>query len=1010
MINKIIDYLIDKRIIVLIIAGFIALVGIFQYNLIPKQENPDTSVAAALIQTIYPGANPEEVEKNVTNIIEEELSKLDNIDYYVSISLNSASVIMILFDMDNTIEDVKDSLFETIDKTNTMLPNMAMESVINTDLIPNNQFIISLSGENYSDNELVLYAENIADTIEDVEGIESVIIDGQKAKQVTVEVNNELLKSYGISIETILQVIQAQNISIPSGNIEYDDTTFSVVTPGVFDTLKDIENTVIGGSTTSLGFIKLKDVANIYIEEVGDYYYYQDGNNAILLTGTIEDGKNAVMVGKELRNTIDVLKTQMPDDLIFHEAMYAPQDIDDSINSFALNLIESIILIIIVVMIGVRLRNAIVISVALPLSILATFIAMYVLEIEFQFISIAALIVSLGILVDNAIVMSEAIQQNLNNNLEKRECVINAIKSNFMPILTSTLTTIITFSIIYFLPGVSGKVAAAIPSVVNASLIASFIVSMCVTPVLAYMFFKPETEKKISRGSKIKLFISKALNFGIMFKKSLIIIAISLLGLSLLLVSTLGLQFFPVANKPVVYMNFFAEGMSIQSSEYMVSQINEIVDEEEIIDNYTYAIGKGLPDFFLTVVTLTPAPNTGQYLFQLNEEKLYEQYDDIPAFTRDLQQRLDSRVSGGITTVKNLEYSMPAEAKISYVVSGDPNEVSVIDNEMVDKLKTIDGTTNVRATITEPQYDYKVNLDSDNLSSMGLVKAEVLKQINTSLMGASPGSFITNDEEIEIVVKSNVKSLDDLKDLFIVGSVTNTKVTLDQISDITLSPSIPKIEHYDGENYVYVLSDVLPGYSSFSIESQLASSYIDNIESDVSIKGLGEVSNMFNLIGDLCLYALIAVFIIYLILYLQFKNLKLALIILCTIPLSLIGCGFGLWIFNMDIQVMALLGLVSLFGIVVNNGIILVEVMKDKVDNGIDMKTACLQSVSERYRAILMSSITTCIGLVPLIFSNDAMIAPMASVLLFGLLFSTMLTMIILPTLFASVYKNKTIE
>ncbi len=1008
MIDKLVKNLISKKVIVLILSLLVVVAGLYSYYIIPKQENPNTSVAAAVITTVYPGASADEVEKSVTNIIEEEVAKLDDIDYYSSSSLNSASVVVIMYDVDVKIEDVEDELYRAIEKSSVNLPDLAHSSEIETDVVSNNQFIISLSNDKYSSLELVEYADVVKSAILEVDGVDSVTIDGEKERQVVIEVQNDKMETYGISIENILNLLQAQNLSIPSGSIEYDDTTINVVAPSVFETLADIENLVISGSNTSLSFVKLKDVADVYIDNVGDYNYYQDKNSAILLTGTIDEELNAVNVGKDLRVAIEEVKTELPSDLVFHETMYAPQDIENSINDFISNLIQSIMLIILVVMIGVRFKNAIVISVALPLSILATFIVMNLLEIEFQFISIAALIVSLGILVDNAIVMSEAIQHNLNKGIEKQESIKLAIKSTAMPVFSSTLTTVVTFSIIYFVPGAVGQIAGTIPTVVITSLVASYIVAMLVTPVLAYIFFDAEKEEKIKKVSKIKIFIDKLLDFSLKHKLSVIVMAFATLGVSLLLALSLGMQFFPVSNKPVVYINFEGEGMSIQSSEYVAGQINEVLDKEEVIENYTYAVGKGLPSFFLTVPTLTTAPNVGQYMLQLNETIIEEEYGTIEELTRQLQTKLDANITSATATVKNLEYSIPSEATISYTVSGDADKINDIALQLENTLNNIEGTINVRNTIIESQYDYKINLDSEILSSYGLLKYDILKQVNTALMGAEAGTFQGVEEDMDIILKSDINNLTDLNDLFIVGSVADTKIRLNQVAEISLEPSIPIIAHYNGENFVYVLSDVLPGYSSLTIENEVADVFLEVADLDgVKIDGLGEVKNMMDLISNLGISSLVAVILIYFILAMQFRSYKLPFIVLSSIPLSLIGCGFGLWIFNMDIQVMALLGLVSLFGIVVNNGILLVEVMVEKTKEGKGIDEACKLAVSERYRPIFMSSITTCIGLVPLIISGDAMSAPMASVLLFGLLFSTILTMVVVPTLYAYQMRNK---
>ncbi len=977
-------------------------IGLYTYYIIPKQENPDTSVAAAVITTVYPGATPEEVEINVTNILEEKIAELDSIDYYTSSSMNSASVVVIMYDMDVTIDMVEDDLIKAIDSVQSKLPSTAYESEVETDVVADNQFIISISGENYSDNEIKEYSKIVQSKISDVDGIESVTVDGIREQQVVVEADLDKLRTYGLSIENILQLMQAQNVSIPSGSIDYESGTINVNTPSVFESLVDIENTVVSGSTESLSFVKLKDVADVFIEDVGSYYYAQDGENAVLITGTIEDGLNSVNVGTELRKVIDEVKLSLPSDLLFHEVMYAPADIETSINDFILSLLQSIGLIIVVVMIGVHLRNGLVVSITLPLSILATFMVMYLLGMGFHFISIAALIVSLGILVDNSIVTSEAIQANINTGLDKTKAITNAVKTNAMPVLTSTLTTIVTFGIIYFVPGVVGQVAGEIPTVVIAALVASYFVAMLIIPVFAFMVFKPEPKKRVENRSLLKRFFVALLSFGLSHKKKTVALAFVTLAVSGLLASQLGLQFFPVADKPIVYIDVESENMSFSTTEQICEDINEVLDKEILIDNYTYAVGKGLPSFFLTVPHTAEADNVSQYMLQLNSLEI-EKHGGVENCARYLQNLISSNIAGADITVKSLEYSIPTEARLTYSISGDDlDEIHRVTEELTEFLKNTDGTENVRNNIVVNQYEYNVGLDSEELSGYGLLKYDVVKQINTGLMGATASTYSADNNNMDIVVRCDINNLSDLENLQIVGSVANSKILLGQIADIQLVPTTPIISHYNGDYYVNVLSEVAPGGSSFNIENYVDENYLQTADlRDVDITTYGEVSNMMDLVVSLGISAVFAVFVIYVILFIQFKDYKKPLIILTSIPLSLIGCFSGLWILQMDIQAMAMLGLVSLFGIVVNNGILLIEAMDAHLANGESINEACRLGVEERFRPIVLSATTTCIGLVPLIVSGDSMSSPMATVLMFGLIFSTLLTMVVVPVLYS---------
>ncbi len=1006
--DKITKSLLKNRYIVVFFLAVIIVIGFASYYLIPKQENPDTSIAVALVTTIYPGASPQEVEKSVTNKLEEKIHTLEHVDYTTSMSMESASAIIVYYDTSVTIDDVDTALRECITDQQGSLPDMCQPSTINTNLVSKNQFIISLSSDEYSTEELISYGEAIKDELQSVDNVSSVTIEGQSKQQVVVEADIQKLQSYQISIETILGLMQAQNLSIPAGNISYDSGSVTVSSEGIFTSLSDIENTIIGGASDSLSFVKLKDVASVYVENVSDKYYQQDGRNCILLVGKFKDNVNAVNVGKDVRNEINKLKTTLPEDLIFHEVMYAPESINANINGFILNLLESILLIMIVVLIGVGIRNALVISTALPISILATFTTMYLLHIEFQFISIAALIVSLGILVDNAVVISEAIQQGLNAGKEREQAIIDGVKETWLPVLTSTLTTIVTFSIVYFLPGAIGQVASTIPTVVIASLIASYFMAMCGIPILAYFFFKPEPVKEQKKENLVFTFFNKLLNIGIRYPRRTLLVSFATLGVAALLVTQLGMQFFPYANKPIIYIDVENETLNLDSTTKVVNQVEDILAKDKLVNHYTSSIGGGLPSFFLSVPALNDADNAARIMVELNEDYL-KKIGNTENASKKLQKKINQSIAGATITVKCLEYSMPADDKIVYTVSGDDvNEINAFAAQMVEELSQIEGTSNVRDTAVIAQYEYKVNLDSERLSSFGLLKYDVIKQLNTSLMGATASTYTGTDTEMDIVVRTDIDNLDELKNLPISGSQSNTHVLLGQIADITLEPTIPLINHYNGKRYVKVLSGVQSGYVSGAIESEFEKKYLSKADTTgLTIVEQGEMSNMLALIINLIKAAAVGILVIYIILLLQFKNFVKPLNVLTSIPLSLIGCCFGLWILNTNIQAMALLGVVSLFGIVVNNGILLIEVIDARIAEGLSIEAACRCAIEARFRPIMISSITTCIGLVPLIISQDPMSAPMAVTLLFGLLFSTILTMVVVPTIYyLSQYKK----
>ncbi len=1003
--SKIVEKFIKFRHIVVIILVFFIFAGIGAYFAIPKQENPDTNLPAALITTIYPGATTMEVEEFVSKKIENKLYELPNIDMLKSFSFNSASIVIVMFEVDADPKVSLDLVNQALEEVKVDLPPLAYDPQIDTDLADVPQFILSLSNPNLELSDLALYGEGIADQLLPLSGVIRVDVLGKGTKQVEIDVNIDDLYLYKISIENIVQLLQAQNLTIPSGSIDYEDGKINVQTPATFQSLEDIENIVISGSQEQIGFVYLKDVAKISIQTNFERYFKHNDDSAIFVVGYFNPNENAVAIGKQVDQKLTQIKNQLPADITFDEMVLSYRDIEHSVNSFIRDLFFSIGLIVFVVMIGVQLQNAIIVSISLPLSIFATFIVMLLLKIEFHFISIAALIISLGILVDNSIVVTEAIQYRLNEDYPIMEAVFIAIKETARPVFTSTLTTIVTFGILFFIPGVIGKTVATIPIVVITALSASYFVSLFIVPVLAtYLLKKEDTSKqKTSKRTFAKRSFEKALDFGLANPKKALLLASVILLASVALFSQLGMSFFPNSDKEMLYINVQAEQMNIDVTNDVMQEISEVLKQFEQVKEIYSAAGGGLPKFFITTPLMTPSEDQGQILLKIDRKGQYRSNEELGYA---IQQALDQRLINAKAEVKYLEYSMPTDARIVFKVSGEDLDAMVdVATRIEELLEAQAGTFYVRNDFVANQYEYKVNIDNDFLATTGILKYDVVKQINTALMGAQASSLIIDHHELDIVVKADINTVEDLYRLPIKSSTTDSYLQLRQIADVDLVLSLPSIARQDRLRTITVLSDVHPGYVAAFIENNVLKQLkADGIDHHVTVKTEGELKNILDLVQNLGISALVAIVIIYMILLVQFVKFKKPFIILASIPLSLTGVFLGLYLFQVDIQAMALLGAVSLIGIVVNNGILLLEVVEEHLKDGYSLNAAIRHSVDVRYRPIILATITTEIGLIPLIIAKDPMSAPMALVLFFGLASSTILTLVIVPVLVSLLY------
>lgn len=1007
--SKFVQKLIVYRHIVVLSLVFFVIGGFAAYWVIPKQENPNTNLPAAMITTIYPGATSMEVEEFVSKKIENRLFEIPGIDVLNSYSYNSASIVVVMFDVSSNEKEAIALVNQAIDDVKGDLPPLALTPEVQSDLADVPQFILSLSNNTYDLSDLADYAQTMADRLVGIDGVTRVDVVGKGNQQVVIDIDIDDLYLYKISIENIVQLLQAQNLTIPSGSIDYENSKINVQTPATFQSIQDIENIVISGSEEQIGFVYLKDVAKISVKTTYDQVFKHNEDNAIFIVGYFNTNKNAVNIGKQVDTELDTLVSELPTDITFDKMVLSYQDIDDSINSFIRDLFFSVGLIVVIVMIGVQFQNALVVSISLPLSIVATFMVMYLLKIEFHFISIAALIISLGILVDNSIVVTEAIQYRLNEGLERLDAIHYAIKETARPVLTSTLTTIVTFGVLFFIPGVIGKTVATIPIVVITALVSSYIVAMFIVPVLATYFLKPESnaENKKKKQSWIRKQFAKGLRYGLLYPKRTLLGALIISLASVGLAFQLGMSFFPYSDKPMIYINVKNEFFNLTKTQNVVEQVLFELKEFDQIEEIYSSSGGGLPKFFITTPAVNPSEDTAQILLKVNHKGKYKSNEELGYA---IQRKLDSVLVGSKAEVKYLEYSLPMDAKLVFKISGtDLDDMVSTANILEGILEEQEGTFYVRDNFLANQYEYVIDIDNDFLATTGILKYDVVKQINTALMGANASSLIIDQNELDIIVKANINSLDDLYRLPISSSITDSYLQLQQIANVSLSPSMPAILRQNRLRTITVLSDVHPGYVAASIENKVLKLLeAEEIPSNVQVKAEGEFKNIMDLVSNLGISAVAAIILIYMILLVQFIKFKKPFIILASIPLSLTGVFLGLYLFRVDIQAMALLGAVSLIGIVVNNGILLLEVVDEHLKDGYPIVDSIFYSVELRYRPIILTTTTTAIGLIPLILANDPMTAPMALVLFFGLISSTILTLIIVPVLVSIMYDKQT--
>ncbi|WP_432409358.1 efflux RND transporter permease subunit [Wukongibacter sp. M2B1] len=1008
--KSIIGAAIRGRRVTLFFALILAITGIISYQIIPKQENPDVSAPGAIITTIYPGALPEEVAELVSKKIEDNITDIEGFDSMETTSKKGVSNILVFLDVDADTDKAWDELKDRIDKIKQELPDGCFEPLINTDIAETAGILISLSGDKYSYEQLEAYADEFKKELRRVDGVSRFEIIGEVEKEVKVKINTQKLNQYALSVEDIVNILRAQNVEIPSGAVEFEDGKIDVITQGKFTSLRDIENTILGGSTENGSVIRLGDIADIYMDlEDGTEKFKQDGKNAILIAGYFKDDENIVSIGKEVRDRLEIIKKTYSKDLIIHEVSFQPEDVDKSVTDFVMNLLQGMVFVIIVVLIVVGFRNAIVVSTAIPLSMLLTFNMMNFLNIKVHFMSTAGLIIALGMLVDNAIVVSDAIQVNLDNGMDKFKAVVEGTSRSSIPIFTSTLTTIAAFMPLLFLPGAPGKFVGDIPKIVILTLSNSYLVAMLVTPVMAYLVFKPRIEKSAGNKGIVKEFFENLLEISLKNKKKMLLLTLVLFILTTRLVGVIGLRFMPFANKNILYIDITSEVTGdMNATEELVMEVESILKESPEVASLTTSIGNGLPKFYISMLPSVQSKDFGQIMlrFDLEKGKRFTHKEELTTF---LQEEIDGRIKGGKAIVKMLEYGKPIGHPVRVRLLGDDystiyKEVQLIQRE----LENISGTINVENDASERTFIYTVETDDDILRRYGLSRYDIQKQVNIALKGTKASTYRKAGNEYDIVVESNVNTLSQLENLNIKSSMLGNRVLLKQFTNIKLEAQIDTLRNYNGDLNIMVTSDVKHGYSGVDIENILEEKISKmNLINEVVFDG--EREQIETNFGSMRILFMLAIILVYSILLIQFNSFINPLIILITIPMSIIGIFNGLFLTGEPLSFMVMLGIISLAGVVVNNGILLIEYINEARKQGFTIEEACKDAVSKRFRPIISTTMTTIIGLVPLYLSDNPLFKGMSIALMSGLLISTILTMIIIPTIYATVTKDRQI-
>lgn len=1020
------EFSINKNRITLMVLSTIVLLGISMYFGLSRDSMPPYTVRVATVVSQFPGASPERVELLVTDKVEKVAQELPELKEVVSNSRTGLSVVNVTLKDEVPAENMQ-AVWDRLRRKLSSIQGLpeGVNPNLNDDGIGDVYgIVIGITADGYSYAELKEFADDIKDDLIKLPDAAKVELGGEQEERVFVEFDNTTLKEYNLSSSKLQQSIAATNILNSGGQVNLGDERIILEPSGNFNSVEDIREMLVAvGDGSQL--VKLGDITTVskgYIDPPKQVVRI-NGKDAISLHVNLKENSNIIALGEEVDKVLDSWKPRIPIGLELTRVSSLDTYIDVKVNDFIVNLIQSIVIVLLVMLIFLGLRTGLVIASLIPIVMIMTLMIMGLIKMGLNQVTLAALIMALGMLVDNAIVVAETIMVKMEEGVERKQAAIEAFSELWMPLLISTLTTSAAFLAFYLSPTTMGDIVGPIFVVISIALLSSWIIALTVITMFCYLFIKISP-----KGSKKPSLIDRVINNLKRYYKDLILVALAnkykviagiflVFFLSLYGFTKIAFVFFPDSDRNMITIDInLPEGNKIETTTAVVKEIEKFMSDSlkvnsarttGIVDWSSY-IGEGPESYDLGY---SPDEANSNYAHVLVNTSSFEVNNAMIAsldnYTFNSFPNADIKVgllgSGGGGT--------PIEVKIS---GSDPDELSQIAAATKQQLTAITGTKNVKDDWGPKSKKFLIEIDQNRAQSAGVSSSDVATSLRTVLDGFQTGEYREDDKSIPILMRSDdnqQQSLASLETLNVYSQGSGRSVPLLQVASIIPQWQYSKIKRLDIKRTVNVSSELREDGNASYITQQITpwlEEQKQNWPAGYSYEFGGDAEQTAESMGSVIGFLPVSGFIIVLLLVIQFNSFRKMGMVVLTIPLGIIGVVVGLLVFNEPFGFMPFLGVISLAGIVINNAIVLIDRMEiEQNDLGRSEQDAVIAACLQRFRPILLATFTTVLGLIPLYLSGGEMWEGMAIGIMVGLLFGTVITLLFIPAMYSALYKVK---
>ncbi|MCY9824892.1 efflux RND transporter permease subunit [Vibrio chagasii] len=1004
--NKVISWMLS---LIFLIGGVSAFFGL------GRLEDPAFTIKDAMVVTSYPGATPQQVEEEVTYPLEKAIQQLTYVDEVNSISSRGLSQVTVTMKNNYGPDDLPqiwDELRRKVNDLKVSLPPGVNDPQVIDDFGDVYGILLAVTGDGYSYKELLDYIDYLRRELELVDGVSKVSVSGQQQEQVFIEISMKRISSLGISPNTVFNLLSTQNIVSSAGAVRIGDEYIRIHPTGEFQNVEQLGDLILteGGAQ---GLIYLKDVAEVtrgYVEVPTNIIGY-NGKLALNLGVSFAQGVNVVAVGEAFDRRLAELKYQQPVGIDISEVYNQPKEVDKSVSGFVVSLGQAVAIVIVVLLFFMGLRSGLLIGLILLLTVFGTFIFMQYFKIDLQRISLGALVIALGMLVDNAIVVVEGILIGTQKGRTRMQAATDIVTQTKWPLLGATVIAVTAFAPIGLSEDSTGEYCGTLFTVLLISLMLSWFTAISITPFFADIFFKgqkvdADNEGKDPYNGMVFVVYKNFLEFCMKRAWLTMIVLVIGLGASVYGFGFVKQAFFPSSTTPMFQVDvWMPEGTDIRATNTKLKVLESWLAEQDEVEHITTTAGKGLQRFMLTY-----AP-----------EKSYSAYGEITVRVKSyevlegLMKRFRKHVNGQFPEIdyklKQIELGPGGGAKIeARIVGSDPTVLRSIAAQVMDIMRADSGAFNVRHDWRERTKVLEPQFNESQARRYGITKSDVDDFLAMSFSGKSIGVYRDGTTLMPIVARLpedervDIRNIEGMK---IWSPALSEYIPLQQVTlGYELEWEDPLIIRKNRKRMLTVMADPdLLGEETASTLQKRLQPQIEAIEMPpgYSLEWGGEYESSADAQASLFTTMPLGYLFMFLITVFLFNSVKEPLIVWLTVPLALIGVTTGLLALNTPFGFMALLGFLSLSGMLLKNGIVLLDQIEIEMKSGKDPYVAVVDAALSRVRPVCMAAITTILGMIPLL--PDIFFKPMAVTIMFGLGFATVLTLIVVPVLYRLFHK-----